>query len=119
MKQNASKIAELVFFLLIMLFTFYAVFGKNDLKDILSSIRRLDPFYFLCAAFSAIFFVCMEGFMIWQLLRLTENGVSLLRCFSYSFIGHRRTARPIAGYEKGRASTGQQYFLPYGSCPFL
>ena len=87
MKQNASKIAELVFFLLIMLFTFYAVFGKNDLKDILSSIRRLDPFYFLCAAFSAIFFVCMEGFMIWQLLRLTENGVSLLRCFSYSFIG--------------------------------
>ncbi len=54
-------------------------------------------------------------------------GVSLTRCFSYSFIGFffpesrpppPANSPPIAGYEKDETSTGQQYFLPYGSCPF-
>lgn len=87
MKPKLSKILEAAFFLLIMLLTFYAVFSQNDLFEIVSSIQNLNPFYFICASFSAIFFVCMEGFMIWYLLRLTEKGIPLFRCFSYSFIG--------------------------------
>lgn len=87
MKNKTSKILEAAFFFLIMLLTFYTVFAKNDLGNIISSIGKLNPFYFFCAASSAVFFVCMEGFMIWQLLRLTEKNASLLRCFSYSFIG--------------------------------
>ncbi len=86
-KPKLSKILEILFFLLIMALTFYAVFSRNDLSEIISSVRRLNPFYLLCAVFSAVFFVCMEGFMIWYLLRLTEKQISLLRCFSYSFIG--------------------------------
>lgn len=82
-----SKIFEILFFLLVTALTFYAVFSRNDLLEILSSIQQLNPFYFACAVFSAIFFVCMEGFMIWYLLKFTEKNVSLLRCFSYSFIG--------------------------------
>ena len=85
-----------------MLLTFYAVFSKNDLTQIITSLRKLNPFYFICASFSAVFFVCMEGFMIWFLLKAcletnrshssthvqpTGNQVSLFRCFSYSFIG--------------------------------
>lgn len=70
-----------------MALTFYAVFSRNDLLEILSSIQRLNPFHLVCAVFSAVFFVCMEGFMIWYLLKLTERNVSMLRCISYSFIG--------------------------------
>lgn len=85
-----------------MLLTFYTVFRKNDWFQVFASLQELDPFYFICAAFSAVFFVCMEGFMIWLLLktclktnlchfpmhlRPAGNRISLFRCFSYSFIG--------------------------------
>lgn len=86
-RLKPSKILEILFFLLVMALTFYAVFSRNDLSEIISSVRLLNPFYLVCAVFSAIFFVCMEGFMIWYLLRLTEKQISLFRCFSYSFIG--------------------------------
>ncbi len=86
-KLKLSKIFEILFFLLVMALTFYTVFSRNDLLKIFSSMQHLNPFYFICAIFSAVFFVCMEGFMIWYLLKLTEKKVSLFRCFSYSFIG--------------------------------
>lgn len=102
MKRKLSKIMQLFFFLLIMFLTFYAVFSKNDLSAIIFSIRKLNLFYFMCAASAAVFFVCMEGFMIWYLLRAcldrpsccsqtsvqsTDGNISLFRCFSYSFTG--------------------------------
>ncbi len=102
MKSKLSKKIQPIFFFIIMLLTFYAVFSKNDLTQIITSLRKLNPFYFICASFSAVFFVCMEGFMIWFLLKAcletnrchssthvqpTGNQVSLFRCFSYSFIG--------------------------------
>lgn len=86
-KLKPTKILEILFFLLIMALTFYAVFSRSDLSEIVSSMRMLNPFFLFCAAFSAVFFVCMEGFMIWYLLRFTEKKISLFRCFAYSFIG--------------------------------
>lgn len=87
MKSKSAKIFEIIFFLSIMLLTFYTIFSRNDLPEIILAVKKMNPFYFVCAAFSALFFVCMEGFMIWYLLGITEKNVSLFRCFSYSFIG--------------------------------
>lgn len=87
-KKNIRKQGiQLLFFLLLMLLTFHTIFRKNDFHSILSAAGNLHPLCLLSAAFCAIFFVCAEGYMIWYLLRLTQKGVKLSRCFAYSFIG--------------------------------
>lgn len=94
-KLKLSKIFEILFFLLVMALTFYTVFSRNDLLKIFSSMQHLNPFYFICAIFSAVFFVCMEGFMIWYLLKLTEKKFPcsvafriLLSVFSFPALRH-------------------------------
>ena len=87
-KTNFRKnLLQLAFFLAMMLLTFYAIFHNNNISEIWADIRSLTALSLVCAVFCAVFFVCAEGFMIWYLLRLTQDGVSLLRCFGYSFIG--------------------------------
>ena len=78
---------QLLFFLLLMLLTYYTIFRKNDIRSILTSLKTLQPLFLILSIGCAIFFVCAEGFMIWYLLRLTQKNLRLLRCFGYSFIG--------------------------------
>lgn len=108
-----------------MALTFYTVFSRNDLLKIFSSMQHLNPFYFICAIFSAVFFVCMEGFMIWYLLKLTEKKFPcsvafriLLSVFLFRHYAIRywRAARPVACHEKGPAFHGKRHAFPDGGC---
>ena len=78
---------QLLFFLLLMLLTYYTIFRKNDMGNILASIKTLHPLFLILSIGCAVFFVCAEGFMIWYLLRLTQKNIRLVRCFGYSFLG--------------------------------
>ena len=67
--------------------SFYTVFRGQDMKQVVSALRRLSPLSLCAALFTALFFVSAEGIMIYYLLRALNGRSSMIRCISYSFIG--------------------------------
>lgn len=86
-KKIIKQGCQLLLFLLLMALTFYTIFHNNDIGEIFTALKSLQPSYFFLAVLCALFFVCTEGFMIWYLLQLTGKAPGLIRCFGYSFIG--------------------------------
>lgn len=86
-KKIVGSSLQVIFFLLLMALTFRTIFANNDLGEILSAMKSLDPFYFVCALASAILFVFGEGFMIWYLISQAGSKTRLFSCFGYSFVG--------------------------------
>ena len=82
-----KRIAEGVFFLLVMCLSFYTVFHGQDIKQVIGALCGLSPMALCIALLTAVFFVSAEGMMIYYLLRSMNGRSSLLRCISYSFIG--------------------------------
>lgn len=85
--MKSKKVIQFLLFIFLMLLTFYTIFSKNDMKDVVTYIYDLDPIYLVCAVFSALFFVAAEGFMIWYLLRAIGKNTGVLSCIGYSYIG--------------------------------
>ncbi|MCI8835971.1 MAG: flippase-like domain-containing protein [Ruminococcus sp.] len=78
---------QISFFLLLMLLTFYALFQKQNLPEILEALSLLSLPALAASLSLALFFVSAEGFMIWYLLHAMHGKSSLFRCIRYSFIG--------------------------------
>ena len=85
--MKPKNIIQFLLFILLMLLTFYTIFSKNDIGEIVSYLYVLNPFYLGCAVVFALFFVSAEGFMIWYLLRSVGNSAGMIKCIGYSFIG--------------------------------
>lgn len=96
--MKRKNVLSAILFLSVMLLTFYAVFSKNDIRSIQAAVKGMRPLFLVFSLASAVFFVAMEGFMIWYLLRSFQRfngsadrpaggGPGLLRCIGYSFIG--------------------------------
>lgn len=87
-KKKGLSIGTLLLFAAITGLTLYAVFREQDFAQIAGALQKLTAPYLILAVFLALFFVCMEGAMIWYLLgALGRRKSGLLRCISYSFIG--------------------------------
>ena len=87
MKKNKKLLFEIVFFVTVMVISFYIVFHGQDLFVIIQSIKKLSFLCLLGSVVTAIFYVSAEGVMIYYLLRSLKGNSGLLRCISYSFIG--------------------------------
>lgn len=85
--NNKKKIASYLFFILIMFLTFYTFLKGQNFVEIWDSIRHMKPLCMILATFLGLFFVSMEGVMIWYLLHSMQEKSSVLRCIQYSFIG--------------------------------
>ncbi len=87
-KKTKPGIGSILLFLLVTVLTLYTVFHGQDLKQIRAAIAGLSLPCLLLSILLALFFVCMEGIMIWYLLgALSRRKSGLIRCISYSFIG--------------------------------
>lgn len=85
--DTGKRIAEILFFLFVMGFTITAVCGGQDLDQIKKAVMEMKPVFFAAALFLGILFVCLEGFMIWDLLSALKGKSSLWQCIRYSFVG--------------------------------
>jgi uncharacterized protein (TIRG00374 family) len=83
-----KKILNVLFFLVVMGLTIYAVLSGNDLNEVMAAVDGMNKLWLIPAVVCALLFVLCEGFMIQNLLRLLGHENHLLRCFSYSFIGY-------------------------------
>lgn len=70
-----------------MVFTVWFVFREEDLGAVYAAIGQMSLGHLLLAIVIALFFVGMEGIMIWYLLYSIDGTSSLFSCISCSFIG--------------------------------
>lgn len=76
-----------IFFLLVMVLSFYTVFRGQDMEQIGDALCSLSLKAVCMALLTTLFFVSAEGMMICYLLRSMNGQSGVLRCISYSFIG--------------------------------
>lgn len=74
-------------FIGIMALTFWSVFQNQDFMEVTASIQKLSIQSVAIAILLAVFFVAVEGGMIWYLLKGIGEKAGLLPCISCSFIG--------------------------------
>lgn len=86
--NKKKKLAlNILLFLAIMVFTVWFVFRGEDLGAVRTAMRQMSVGHLLLAVAIALFFVGMEGVMIWYLLYSIDGRSSLGSCISCSFIG--------------------------------
>ena len=77
-----------MFFITVTVLALSVLFRGQNWSDLLLLIRKSNPVCLLSAVFLGLLFVCLEGYMIWRLLRLSGNDATLPGCIRYSFIGY-------------------------------
>jgi len=87
-KKLNSKLLYLLFFLLVMGLTIYAILQGNDIGEIMTAIASMNAGYLLLAILAALIFVVLEAIIIWYLMHDLGERNSMLRCIAYSFIGY-------------------------------
>lgn len=87
-KAHRKGLINIMFFIAIMLLTFYAVLRGQDLYQIRDALKQMSMLYIILAICTALFFVCVEGGILWYLMKSMGDCKSgFFRCLSYSFIG--------------------------------
>lgn len=87
LKQQLKRFGNVIFFLIIMGLTIYAVLHGQNLDEIATSLREITLPYLFCAVMVALFFVGAEGVIIWSLLRSMHGNSGLIKCIGYAFVG--------------------------------
>lgn len=82
-----KKVLSTIFFVALMAITFYIVFKNQDIGELITVIKGMHKGYLFVAAGIALFFVSVEGILIWYLLRIIGDKTRFASCLKYSFIG--------------------------------
>ena len=86
--NRKKKLAlNIIVFLTIMTFTIWFVFREEDFGAVRTAMEEMSLGHLLLAVVIALFFVGMEGIMIWYLLRSIDGTSTLASCISCSVIG--------------------------------
>lgn len=85
--NDKKKKYQIIFFVAIMLMTFYVIFRKQNLSELLNSINSMALESIIIAMILGILYVCFEGIIIWYLLSAMGNKSNVWHCIQYSFIG--------------------------------
>lgn len=86
-KMIHRLILNSIFFVVVMLFTFFTVFQGQKFTEIVNAIKHMPLRYTITSIFLALLFVSAEGCMIWYLLKGIGEQTTLPCCIAYSFIG--------------------------------
>ena len=87
MTKRLKNQLSYLFFILLAVFAFYAVFHDHDFGMTAASIRKMDLRYLLLAVITALIFTMMEGVIIYYLLRPLQRKADFAKCIRYSFVG--------------------------------
>lgn len=85
--MKRKNIVSAMIFLVLVALTFYAILKGNDMGEVAVAVQELQKGYLIAAIVAAIFFVALEGTMIWYLMRGLQEPVVWRRCIGYSFVG--------------------------------
>ena len=87
LKKNKKMILNIMFLLLLMAGTLFFVLKDQSLYQIFDIMKDADNRWLYLAVGLVLIFVCSESVIIKYLMKLLKQGISLLHCIKYSFIG--------------------------------
>ena len=85
--SRKKSIISLLIFLIIFIFTYKILFQGQDINSICNAVKKAGWIYTASASLLGVFYVSMEGVMIWYLLCSMKEKTSVFHCIQYSFIG--------------------------------
>ncbi|MBQ3307215.1 MAG: flippase-like domain-containing protein [Bacilli bacterium] len=87
-KSNIKMIRNLVFFIGLIIFTFWYIFKDQDLNELLEVIKSANPFYLVIATILMFLVFCCESINVRSVLyALGEKKVPFLTALKYTWIG--------------------------------
>jgi len=87
-KANIKLIRNLVFFLLLIIFTFWFIFKDQDLNELLKALKQSNIIYIIISAFLMFLVYFMESINVRSILiSLGEKKFSILKALKYTSIG--------------------------------
>lgn len=87
-RSNVRMIRNLIFFIALIIFTFWYLFKDQDFKALASAIKSADIKYIIIAAILMLFVYLAESINVRSvLIALGEKKFSLIRALKYTFIG--------------------------------
>ena len=88
MKNNIKGMLKgSIFFLLLIILTFYIIFKNNDINNIITIISKVKIKYIFLAITCMIIFICCEGINIGRTLKLLGNPINFYRKIKYALVG--------------------------------
>ena len=86
-RKNKKSILEILFLVLLVAFTFYALLKDQELEEIGHVLETADPGWLIAALALVIVFVCSESVIIHYMMTSLGKKTKLHQCIRYSFIG--------------------------------
>lgn len=86
MKDTKRIILNALFFILLILATYYIIFKDFDMRDILNNIKNLDPKYLLLSLLFMCLYLILEGANINLILKSFKEKLSFFKAIIYSFV---------------------------------
>ena len=86
-KANLKMIRNLVFFILLVIFTFWFIFKDQDINKLIDIVKSADTKYVIIGTVLMFMFYFMEAFNVKSILKLFNEKVSLLKSLKFTFIG--------------------------------
>lgn len=86
-RKNKKSILEILFLVLLVAFTFYALLKDQELEKIGRVLETADPGWLITALALVIVFVCSESVIIHYMMTSLGKKTKLHQCIRYSFIG--------------------------------
>jgi len=87
-KSNVKMFRNLVLFVLLIIFTFWFIFKDQDINELITTIKNVNPKYLLFAIFLMFCVYLTESINVRAILRaLGEKKFSIIRALKYTAIG--------------------------------
>lgn len=87
MKDKKRIIFNFVFFILLFAATYYIIFRKQNMSELIDNLRHVDPYFIAISFICMILFYLFESLNVNNLLRAFGEKYSFFRSFNSTLIG--------------------------------
>lgn len=82
-----KNIINALIFIIFLVVTFYLVFRKNNLSEIIVNIKGAHKSYILMSIGCMFLYIFLEGVNVHRILKTYKDDVNLIKTFKYSLVG--------------------------------
>ena len=87
-KSNLKMLRNLIFFILLIVFTFWFIFKDQDINEIFKAIRNVNLIYVLMGLICMFFTYIIESYNVRNILvSLGEKKLSIIKALKFTWIG--------------------------------
>lgn len=115
MKSKKKYLFSIIFFVVLLILTFYLLFSNNDMNDVIQNIKNISLKYILLGVILILVYLTTESLYIKHILKSIKCKISLLQGFVYSCIEFYFSA--ITPSSTG-GQPAQAYYMAKDGVPF-